>query len=252
MINKKECPFTLEQKNILVSGGSSGIGKATSILCALLGAQVSIVGRDIDRLNDTLSGMEGQGHKNYSMDLTNEENIKELVEYLPNLDGAVFCAGKGLTLPVQFCSRKQFNDIFEINFFSTVELIRTLYKKKKLNRNASLVLLASMGGTQIYSGGNSIYGTSKAALNSFMKFAAKEFSTRGIRVNSVCPGMVDTPFIHRGTISEEQLKEDAKRYPLKRYGTPNDIANAIVFLLSDASSWITGTSLTIDGGLSLV
>ena len=89
-----------------------------------------------------------------------------------------------------------------------------LYKKKKIAKNGSLVLLASMGGTHVFSGGNGIYGASKAALDSFMKFAAKEFAARRIRVNSICPAMVDTPLIHRGTVSDEQLYEDAKRYPL--------------------------------------
>ena len=126
-----------------------------------------------------------------------------------------------------------------------------LYKKKKVSKGASIVLLASMGGTRIFSGGNGIYGSSKAALDSFMKFAAKEFAARKVRVNSICPAMVDTPLIHRGTVSEEQLAEDAARYPLKRYGQPTDIANAAVFLLSGASSWITGTSMIVDGGLSI-
>lgn len=113
------------------------------------------------------------------------------------------------------------------------------------------MILASMGGTRVFSGGNSIYGASKAALDSFMKFCAKEFAARKIRVNSICPAMVDTPLIHRGTVSEEQLAEDAKRYPLKRYGQPEDIANAAIYLLSDGSSWVTGTSMIVDGGLSI-
>ncbi|MCM1452586.1 MAG: SDR family oxidoreductase, partial [Clostridium sp.] len=170
---------------------------------------------------------------------------------LPALDGVALCAGKGLTLPVQFCDRGHFNEIFNLNFFSTAELLRLLYKKKKLAKGASAVILASMGGTRVFSGGNSIYGASKAALDSFMKFCAKEFAARKVRVNSICPAMVDTPLIHRGTVSEEQLAEDAKRYPLKRYGLPEDIANAAAYLLSDASAWVTGTSMIVDGGLSI-
>ena len=114
-----------------------------------------------------------------------------------------------------------------------------------------MVILSSLGGTQIYSGGNSIYGASKAALNAVMKFCAKEFAPRMIRVNSICPGMVDTPLIHRGTISEEQLKMDMERYPLKRYGRPEDIAHLAIYLLSDASSWVTGQGIIIDGGISI-
>lgn len=251
MTELSETPFSLKGKTIMVTGASSGIGKATSILASKLGASVVLVARNRQRLDETLSGMSGQKHMDLTVELTDDEQLNTLVETLPSLDGAVFCAGKGLTLPVQFCDREHFDEIFNVNFFSTVELMRLLYKKKKIAKNGSLVLLASMGGTHVFSGGNGIYGASKAALDSFMKFAAKEFAARRIRVNSICPAMVDTPLIHRGTVSDEQLYEDAKRYPLKRYGQPEDIANAAVFLLSEASSWITGTSMIVDGGLSI-
>lgn len=244
-------PLNLQGKTLLVTGASSGIGKATAMLASKLGANLVLVARNVERLNETLSELAGDGHSAISAELTDEEQLKKIVESVPNLNGAVFCAGKGLTLPVQFCDREHFDEIFNVNFFSTVELMRLLYKKKKITKDASIVLLASMGGTRIFSGGNGIYGASKAALDSFMKFAAKEFAARKVRVNSICPAMVDTPLIHRGTVSEEQLAEDAKRYPLKRYGKPEDIANAAVFLLSDASSWITGTSMIVDGGLSI-
>ena len=244
-------PFVLTDRTILVTGASSGIGRATAILASKMGASVVLTGRDVVRLEETLSRMEGKGHTIIRAELTDPDDMASLLDTIPMLDGAVFCAGKGLTLPVQFCDRKKFDEIFEVNFFSTVELLRMIYKKKKFSKGASVVLLASMGGTRIFSGGNGIYGASKAALDSFMKFAAKEFAARGVRVNSICPAMVDTPLIHRGTVSEEQLAEDAKRYPLKRYGRPEDIANAAVFLLSEGASWITGTSVIVDGGLSI-
>lgn len=244
-------PFSLTERIILVTGASSGIGRATSILASEMGAQVILTGRDKLRLEATLNEMTGEGHLVIPAELTDTNELNDLLNALPSLDGAVFCAGKGLTLPIQFCDRDHFDEIFNINFFSTVELLRMIYKKKKFNKCASVVLLASMGGTHVFSGGNGIYGASKAALDSFMKFAAKEFAARKVRVNSICPAMIDTPLIHRGTVSEEQLTEDAKRYPLKRYGQPEDIANAAVFLLSEGSSWITGTSMIVDGGLSI-
>ncbi len=248
-----ENPFNLEDKMILVTGASSGIGQATAIAAAKIGATVMCVARDSERLSQTITAMSGESnrHRTLSVELTDIQSVEEMVSNLPTLDGMVLCAGKGLTLPVQFCDREHFDEIFNLNFFSTVELIRLLYKKKKISKGGSIVVLASMGGTHIFSGGNSIYGASKAALDSFVKFCAKEFAARKIRVNSICPAMVDTPLIHRGTVSDEQLVEDAKRYPLKRYGQPEDIANAAIFLLSDASSWITGTSLIVDGGLSI-
>lgn len=247
-------PFSLEGKRVLVTGASSGIGRATSTACAGMGATVMLAGRDKERLDETLSMMQAENaeHQCFQADLTDGASLTALVDALPALDGAVLCAGKGLTLPVQFCDRERFDDIFEVNFFATVELLRLLYKKKKLTKAASVVILSSMGGTHVFSGGNGIYGASKAALDSFAKFAAKEFAARKIRVNTICPAMVDTPLIHRGTVSDEQLAENAKTYPLKRYGNPEDVANAAVYLLSDASAWVTGTSMIVDGGLSLV
>lgn len=247
-------PFNLEGKTILVTGASSGIGRSTAINAAKMGATLITTARNAERLQETFDALEGQGereHKQIIADLTNKDDLTNLIADVPFLNGLVLCAGKGLTLPIQFATREKFDDIFNINFFAPVELLRMLFKKKKLQKGSSVVLLSSLGGTQIFSVGNGIYGASKAALNTIMKFAAKEFAPRKVRVNSICPGMVDTPLIHRGTISEEQLLEDQKRYPLGRYGQPADIAYAAIYLLSDASSWVTGQSLVLDGGVSI-
>ena len=247
-------PYNLEGKTILVTGASSGIGKCSAIEASKLGATLIVTARDEGRLKETFDALDGQGERQHKMiiaDLTSEEQLGQLLDAVPAINGLMLCAGKGLTLPIQFCTREKFDDIFNINFFAPVELMRLLYKKKKLEKESSVVLLASLGGTQIFSGGNGIYGASKSALNSVMKFAAKEFAPRRIRVNSICPGMVDTPLIHRGTVSDEQLEEDKKRYPLGRYGTPEDIAYAAIYLLSDASSWVTGQSMILDGGVSI-
>lgn len=246
-------PFSLAGKTILVTGASSGIGQATSIACSQMGATVVITGRDEDRLQDTLNQLAAtQGeHVKLSADLTVPEDVERLVASLPPLDGAVLCAGNSTTLPLQFGSREKFNEMFDVNFFAPVELLRLIYKKKVLQKGASVVLIASIGGTHSFMPGNGVYGASKAALNSVMKYAAREYASRKVRVNSICPGMVDTPLIHRGTITEEQLAEDAKRYPLGRYGKPEDIANGAIYLLSDASSWLTGHDLVIDGGFSV-
>lgn len=243
-------PFTLKGKTILVTGASSGIGQATAVECAQMGAEVVITGRDTERLQATADLM-GILKAQIAADLTNQEDVERLVAALPPLDGAVLCAGNSTTLPLQFGSREKFDEMFNVNFFAPVELLRLMYKKKVLQKGASVVLIASIGGTHSFMPGNGVYGASKAALNSLMKYAAREYASRKIRVNSICPGMVDTPLIHRGTITEEQLAEDAKRYPLGRYGKPDDIANGAVYLLSDASSWLTGHDLVIDGGFSI-
>jgi NAD(P)-dependent dehydrogenase (short-subunit alcohol dehydrogenase family) len=247
-------PYNLSGKTILVTGASSGIGKAIAINASKLGATVVITARNKDRLQETFDSLdrsESPTHKMILADLTVENEMKDLLAEVPALDGLVLCAGKGLTLPLQFASRERFDDIFDINFFAPVELLRMLVKKKLLQKYASVVMLASIDGIQTYSGGNSIYGASKSALNAFMRFAAKELAIRKIRVNSICPAMVETPLIHGEIISDAQLLEDKKRYPLGRYGKPEDIAYAAIYLLSDAASWVTGQSLVLDGGISM-
>ena len=218
-----------------------------------MGARVVVTARNQERLQETFSQLDTavEGHMQLLADLTSQDELEHLLEVLLPLDGAVLCAGNSTTLPLQFGSREKFDEMFDVNFFAPVELLRLIYKKKRLNKGASVVLIASIGGTRSFMPGNGVYGASKAALNSIMKYAAREYASRRVRVNSICPGMVDTPLIHRGTITEEQLAEDAKKYPLGRYGVPDDIANGAVYLLSDASCWLTGHDLVIDGGFSI-
>ena len=244
-------PFSLKEKTILVTGASSGIGQETAIQCSRMGARVIITARNEDRLKETLSQLEGDGHRMLMAELTQQEELEKLVNAIDTVNGVVLCAGKGMTSPFPFSTRDKYDSVFDVNFFAPVELLRLIYKKKLLNKGASVVLIASIGGTHSFMPGNGVYGASKAALNAVMKYAAREYASRKVRVNSICPGMVDTPLIHRGTITEEQLVEDAKRYPLGRYGQPEDIANGAVYLLSDASSWLTGHDLVIDGGFSI-
>ena len=243
-------PFSLEGKTILVTGASSGIGRQTAIECSKMGAQVIVCGRNQDRLNETLSLMTGEGHISFLGDLLDENVIKQLVQEIPNIDGSVLAAGQGLTLPVLFSTREKFDEIFNINFFSNVELMRLLVKKKKINAQGSVVFIVSISGTMQYEPGNAIYGAAKAALNSIIHFAAIELAQKKLRINGICPGMIETPLIHRSIISEDQLKKDVENYPLKRYGLPKDVAMGAIYLLSDASSWVTGHSLVIDGGLT--
>lgn len=244
-------PFSLSGKKILVTGASSGIGRAIAIECSKMGAQLLICGRNRERLDEVCSLLEGEGHQCFVGDLTQDSAIKELIAEVDQLDGCVFSAGRGLTLPFQFATREKFDEIFSINFFSPVELLRLLVKKKKFHLNSSIVFVDSIGGTRIFSIGSAVYGSSKAALLSIVKFCAKELAPKKIRVNSVNPGMVNTPLIRRGTLTEEQLKEDMEKYPLKRYGEPEDIAYGVIYLLSDASSWVTGQALVIDGGITI-
>lgn len=243
-------PFSLAGKTILVTGASSGIGRATAIECSKMGASVVISARNTERLKETLLLMEGEGHSMLIGDLTVQEDLERIILELPKLDGVVLCAGLGNTTLLPFATKEKILKIYEINFFSQVELLRLLIKKKLLQRNSSVVPICSIGGITSFTYGNMIYGSSKAALKSWMKFASKELGNKRIRVNIICPGMIDTPLIHKGTITEEQLEQDAKKYPLGRYGKPEEIAFGAIYLLSDASSWVTGISLMIDGGIS--
>lgn len=244
-------PFSLEGKTILITGASSGIGQETAIQCSKLGAKLIITARNEERLNETLSQLDGEGHQMILSELTNATDVENLVATTDNLSGVVLCAGKGMTSPFPFSTREKYDEIFNINFFAPVELLRLLVKKKKLQKESSVVFVSSIGGNGSYSLGNGVYGASKAAICSTMKFCARELAPKKIRVNSVNPGMVNTRLIQGGAISEEQHKLDMEKYPLKRYGEPEDIAYGIIYLLSDASSWVTGHSLVIDGGITI-
>ena len=246
-------PFTLEGKTILVTGASSGIGRETAIQCSKLGAKVIITARNEVRLTDTLDAMEGEGHHKILADLSQSEELEKLVEAIDNINGLVLCVGKGLVSPFHFSTPAKYEDVFKANFFAPIELLRLLVKKKKFQKASSVVMVTSIGGVKNYAVGFSVYGPSKAALHSAMKQCALELAPRQIRVNGVSPGMVNTPFIAVGDspISDEQIKADVERYPLKRYGEPQDVAFGIIYLLSDASSWVTGHALVIDGGRTL-
>lgn len=242
-------PYSLEGKIILVTGASSGIGQATAIECSKMGAKLIITGRDETRLKETFNRLEGIGHKYVVADLVVEESLEKLVSETECLNGLVLCAGIGVMIPVQFATKDKFDDVFNVNFFAPFELLRLLYKKKKLSKESSVVFVSSVGGVKVFYDGHVVYGVSKAALASMMKFCAREFAVRRIRVNSINPGTVETPMVDY--VSQKEKNIDIQRYPLKRYGKPEDVAYSIIFLLSDASSWITGLELVVDGGLTI-
>ena len=244
-------PFSLEGKTVLVTGASSGIGRETAIQCSKMGANLIITARNEERLNETLSLLEGEGHRMVIAELTNPEDLEKLVGEIDELQGLVLCAGKGMTAPFPFSTPDKYKSIFDVNFFAPVELLRLLVKKKKLVKESSVVFVSSIGGLWSFSLGNGVYGASKAAINSAMKFCAKELATKKIRVNAVNPGMVNTNLVESGVFSDEQHQLNISLYPLKRYGEPQEIAYGIIYLLSDAASWVTGHSLVIDGGKTI-
>ncbi len=215
-----------------------------------MGAKLILLGRNSERLNETFSLLMGEGHVQKTIDLNNNEEITLFVAELPKLDGIVFCAGTQKTVMTRFLLREELDEVFETNFFSTVNLNQLLLIKKKINKEASIVFISSTAAGLVAEYGNAAYSASKGALTSYSKVLALELSSQKIRVNVVSPGMVKTPLLDKISVTPEQLNEDAKRYPLG-YGNPEDVAFAVVYLLSDASRWVTGTDILLDGGLTL-
>jgi len=245
-------PYSLDGKTILITGASSGIGKATAIECSKLGAKVVITGRNVDQLNKTFESLEGEGHLKFVAELCLENELTELVKQIPEINGLVNAAGVVKALPFPFISRVELTSTFDINFMAPVLLSQKLIKEGKLNKESSVVFISSISGSVISSVGHSVYSASKGAITSIVRSMAIDLAQKKIRVNSVSPGMTETPFIHNDRITQEQLDADKKHYPLKRYGKPEEIAYAIIYFLSDASSWVTGTNLIIDGGFTLL
>jgi len=243
-------PFSLEGKNILVTGASSGIGKSIAIECSKMGGKLIITGRDSERLSDTLSKLEGAGHQQITAELNHQDELKNLIEQTPVLQGVVCCAGINKRLPVKFINKEAFGEILETNLVSSSILIQMLLKKKKVDKKASIVFISSIAAHSADMG-NAMYSASKGALNSFARVMALELAPQQIRVNCIQPGVVETNILQSGDITQEQFEEEKKRYPLGRFGQPEEIAYAAMFLLSDAASWTTGTMLTVDGGITL-
>lgn len=244
-------PYSLEGKTVLITGASSGIGKATAIACSQMGAHVVITARNAERLQETFNELEGDGHQQIIAELTNEDEIKKIVEEVPQLDGFVNNAGIGSKTPINFIKQSALQNILDVNTIAPIMLTKMLLKKKKLQKGSSMVLTSSISGVLSVDIGNTLYSVTKSAIDGFMKNAAKELAEKGIRVNSVNPGMVDTPINDYSNVTEEQMQADLLHYPLKRHGKPEEIAYAIIYLLSDAAAWVTGTALKIDGGYSL-
>ena len=246
--------FDLTNKTILITGASSGIGKAAAIQCSRIGARTCITGRNEERLFETLDEIQTVSDKSASVfifDFIETKKIDSFVNGLPVLDGAVLNAGISKVIPVKLIDQTDVVDIFHINTISQILLFKELVRQRKLQKNASVVFISSMAGLGENAIGTSLYAASKSAICGFIKGAALEVADKGIRVNTVCPGKVNTGLLKKLEILNSSGKEGVKQYPLGRYGEPDDIANAIVFFLSDASSWVTGIDFVIDGGLHL-
>jgi NAD(P)-dependent dehydrogenase (short-subunit alcohol dehydrogenase family) len=244
---------SLKDKNILITGASSGIGKATAILFSELGANVIITARNEEKLDETYKALNPSTHHlKINSDLTQVNDIKSLVKLLPAIDGIVHCCGKVMPVPVKFIKESQLQDVFSVNYFSAVNLISELLMQKKINNNSSIAFISSVSTLHAYFGG-APYISSKAALEGYAKTLALELAPKKIRVNVLQPALVRTAIFDstiNAAIDTEKMNELVNSYPLG-IGEPIDVANALAFFMSDASKWITGSSLKMDGGLTL-
>lgn len=244
-------PFSVDGKNILITGAASGIGKATALQCAEMGAKLVLLDLNEEGLDKTKSEMGDVNCLSFAINLTDFDSLKEMVAQLPKLDGIVSNAGIFYSMMAKLSDKKDMERIFQINTFSHINLVQQLMEQKKLNKGASIVFTSSMSGVYCGAVGGSLYGATKSALAGYAKALAVELAPRGIRVNTIHPGMINTPLIHSAALSQDVLDEDKKNYPLGRYGEPEEVAYSIVYLLSDATKWMTGSQLLIDGGYSV-
>ena len=241
-------PFSLEGKTILVTGASSGIGKATASECSKAGAKVYLTARNEERLARTLTEMENEGHRIIKADITSVEDIQNLVDSVEVLDGVALIAGINDKMIVKKIDEGFITNMMSTNLTGPALLMKSLLKAKKINKQASIVFMSSV--SAFYpSVSNALYGASKAAVNQFAKVLALEVLPIRARVNCIQPAFVETEMIQK--YGEDTLEEIRKNYPLGRFAKPEEIAQAVIYYFSEATQLITGTSLVIDGGYTL-
>jgi len=249
-MTEKYNPFSLQGKHVLITGASSGIGRQCAISCANMGARLLIVGRDKSRLDETLGMLSGANHDYISTNLNEipPTYIEDLVSRHGAFDGFIHSAGIEKTIPVKFLKKTDYEEVFNTNTFSAFEIVRQLCSRKAMKDGGSIVLISSITSV-IARGGVCAYAASKGAINSAVRVMALELSKRRIRVNAVSPGTILTPMMKKYLegLNEDEQKKRVEGFPLG-LGTPDDIANGVIYLMSDASRWVTGQNLIIDGG----
>ena len=244
-----EDAFSLRGKRILVTGASSGLGQAIAIACAIRGATLVIAGRDEARLSATRAGLSGEGHAHFIGDLVEDSARERLAEAAGVVDGVVHCAGISRLAPIRMASEKHVREVWAINYESPVLLTQRLLAKNQVAPGGSILFMSSIAAF-IGVAGVGVYSGTKAALIGTMRCLAMEVVKRGIRVNCLAPTLVETPLFLEAAKMASSMEEQRARHPLG-FGKPEDVANATIFYLSAASRWITGTTLVMDGGLTI-
>lgn len=241
-------PYSLEGKRILVTGSSSGVGRQLAISAASRGAQLIITGRSIDRLGSVLAQLEGEGHRSVVADLTQPEGLDEVVAAVDSVDGIFASAGIAAVAPFRMISAEHMAKLMSIDFEAPVLLVQRLLKQRRVREGGSIVFNTA-GASYIAPAGTAVYSAAKAGLEAAGRSLALEVGRARIRVTLLRLGYVKTPLLDdlaKGGLNIEQMGALA---PLG-IGTVEDAAHAAIFLLSDASRWISRTTLTCDGGMA--
>lgn len=243
----------LSNKTILITGAGSGIGQATAITASKVGAKVVLLDVSKEGLESTMEKLEGYGHSMHLVDLSVNESIapliKEIVETQGLVNGFVHCAGISSRKPLNVLTKDGFSKVMDVNFYSFVELVRQICKKKHFSDGGSVVVMSSISSIRGYKA-KTEYCVSKAAVDAFVRCMAAELADRKIRVNSVMAAEVLTPMAIKARETNAAVGADNFEAPLGP-SEPYEVANAIAFLLSDATKTITGSSLLIDGGATI-
>lgn len=242
--------INLNNKNIIITGAASGIGRETAIVASKFGANVIMLDLSEDGLKETLPLLDGNKHNYYTIDLTNTEAIstivKDIVDKYGLINGLVHCAGISSRKPLNVLTKDGFSKVMDVNFYSFVELVRQVCKKKHFSEGGSVVVMSSISSIRGYKA-KTEYCVSKAAVDAFVRCMALELAERKIRVNSVMAAEVLTPLALKAREINQAVGASDFNAPLGP-SEPYEVANTILFLLSDATKTITGTSILIDGG----
>lgn len=242
-----------DNKAILISGASSGMGAETAIQLSKRGARVAIVARRSELLKEVYEGLDGRGHRYYTQDLGKIDEIEELIhkviEDIGPLDGFVNCVGIGEIKPLKYMNYEFNKQIMDINYFSFVEQLRCIVRRGNYNKPLSIVTISSASAVK-GTPADTAYAATKGAMEAAVRCLSKELAHNEIRINTIAPGLVKTKlaedFLQRGA-TQGKIDEVFKTQVLGM-GQPVDIANAVMFLLSDESRFITGTTMCVDGG----
>ena len=245
-------PMSLEGRTVLVTGASSGIGRDVSLLAARLGAKVILVGRSREQLQATADQFDGAPYQIEAFDLNQLDDIKDWLKRVGTeqggLHGLVHCAGLQMLQPLRTMKREKIDELLRVNFLAAVELAKAFRQRGVFQKPTSLVFLSSVMGL-VGMPALSIYCASKGAVDGFCRSVALEYADEGIRVNCVSPGLVRTDMSAKleQQMTVEQFAAVTAAHPLG-LGSPQDVANAVAFLLADTGRWVTGTTLVVDGG----